>query len=376
MTLRRFDPLAFAQPSIRGLQAYDPGHDLIALRRKHAPALLAELGANENAYGCSPRVAEAVAAALPDLFRYPDPSGGDLKRRLAAHLGVGVDGILLGNGSHELLMQFAQVFSGPGSEIVVSRHGFAVYGLAAQAAGARLLQAAALPADAQMARGHDLDAIAASVGPATRIVYLANPNNPTGTWFPRAALAAFLDGLTRPVLVVVDEAYHEYVMEPDVGSAVSLLGAYPNLIVTRTFSKAYGIAGARVGYALARPEVVAVMERIRESFNVNGLGLVAAEAALGDQAFVEAVRQRNAVERDWLADELRTRDFRVAPSETNFLLVEFGSRSRNIEDALLGRGVVLRPMDGYGLDTFLRITLGRRDENERFLRELDAAWAR
>jgi histidinol-phosphate aminotransferase len=371
-----FDPLALAQPGIRTLTAYDPGHDLIALRRRHAPEVLAELGSNESAYGCSPRVAEAIVSALPLVFRYPDPLGGDLKRVLAAHLGVGEAQLLLGNGSHELLMQFAQVFSGPSTEVVASEYGFAVYALAAQAAGARLLLAPALPANAQMSRGHDLDAMAASIGPDTRIVYIANPNNPTGTWIPRSALAAFLDGLTHSLLVVVDEAYHEYVIEPDVGSAVALLDDHPNLIVTRTFSKAYGIAGARVGYAVAHPEVIAVMERVRESFNVNLLGLVAAQAALGDQAFVTAVRQGNAIERDWLADELRSRDFRVPPSETNFLLVEFGSRCREIERALLAGGIVVRPMGGYGLGQLLRITLGRRDENARLLRELDRAWGR
>lgn len=368
------DFLSWATQALRGLKAYDPGHDLVALRRARAD-VLTELGSNENSYGPSPAVATAIRSALGDTYRYPDPLGGDLKRALAAHLGVAVERLLLGNGSHELLMQIAQAFCGSDQEVVASRYGFAVYALAAQAAGARLVLAEALPADAAMARGHDLEAISRAVTAATRIVYLANPNNPTGTWFTRRELERFLDGLAHQVLVVVDEAYHEYVDETDVGTALSLIDRYPGLIVTRTFSKAYGLAGLRVGYAVAHPQVITVLERIRESFNVNALGLVAAEAALADPAHVAHVRERNALERDWLADELNTRGLGTAASQTNFLLSRFGPRCADIEAGLLERGVVLRPMRGYGLPDYLRITVGRRDENLRLLRALDEVLA-
>jgi len=363
------DFAGLARPGIRGLRPYDPGHDLVALRGTRADLL--ELGSNENSWGCSERVADAVFAAMPSLFRYPDPLGGGLKRALARKHGIEPEGVLLGNGSHELLMQFAQVYAGPGADVVASRYGFAVYALAAQAAGAQLIAAPALPADDIMPRGHDLDALAVAAGHGARLVYLANPNNPTGTWFSAEALERFLLALPPRVLVVVDEAYAEYVDDPTIGSATDLLAEYPNLIVTRTFSKAYGLAGLRVGYALAHPSLVAVMERLRESFNVNLLGLAAAEAALGDSYHLASVRVRNAAERRRMAEALRQRGLGVAPSQTNFLLVDFGPGCVKIEAALLAAGVVLRPMAGYGLETCLRVTVGRADENERLLAALD-----
>lgn len=363
---------ALAQAGVRGLRAYDPGHDLVALRRRFADRFLIELGSNENPYGPSPAVRAAVLDTLHQLHRYPDPLGGDLKRALAAKLGVDVGQLLLGNGSHELLMQFAQVFVGQGDEVVASQHGFAVYALAAQAAGATLRIAPALPRDHAMPRGHDLDAIAASVTPRARLVYLANPNNPTGTWFGGDALTRFLAAVPADVLVVVDEAYAENADAPDYRSALSLLPMHPNLVLTRTFSKAYALAGLRVGYAVAHPGLVAVMERVRESFNVNLVGLAAAEAALADEAHLQWTLARNREQRAALADALRARGWFVHPSQTNFLLVEFGGATPGIEAALLADGVVLRPMAGYGLPQCLRITVGSADENRRLLATLDA----
>jgi len=369
------DFAALAQAGIRGLRAYDPGHDLVALRRRFGEARLLELGSNENSYGPGPAARAAALGAMSELQRYPDPLGGDLKRALAAHHGVDPAQILLGNGSHELLMQFAQVFAGPGVDIVASRFGFAVYALAAQASGATLRVAEAYPRDHAMPRGHDLDAIAAAVTPATRLVYLANPNNPTGTWFATDAFHRLLHAMPRDILFVIDEAYAECATDPGVSSAVVLLSGHPNLIVTRTFSKAYGLAGLRVGYALAHPGLIAVMERVRESFNVNNIGLAAATAALADQQHVDSVRERNAAERELLATNLRERGYFVHPSQTNFLLVEFGPQTPVIEGALIARGVVLRPMAGYGLPECLRITIGTRDENARLLEALDEVGA-
>jgi histidinol-phosphate aminotransferase len=364
---------ALAQPGVRGLRAYDPGHDLVALRRRAGGALV-ELGSNENPYGPSPATLAAMRAAMPRAHIYPDPLGGDLKRALAARHGVTTGNIVLGNGSHELLMQFAQVFAGPGSEVLCSQYGFAVYALAAQAAGAELRIAPALPRTHAQARGHDLAAIAAAVTPATRVLYLANPNNPTGTWFGGDALAALLAGLRDDVLVVVDEAYAEFADAPDYASALFLLSRHPNLMITRTFSKAYALAGLRVGYALAHPGLVAVLERVRESFNVNSLGLAAAEAALGDDAYLQSTLARNATQRAELAAALARRDCFVHPSQTNFLLVEFGPRAQAIETTLLAAGVVVRPMTGYGLPECLRITVGSADDNRRLLDALEPAW--
>lgn len=361
-----------AQPGVRGLRAYDPGHDLVALRRRLQAQLLIELGSNENPHGVSPVVRAAMLDVVHELHRYPDPLGGDLKRSLAAKHGVAVGQILLGNGSHELLMQFAQVFAGPGLDVVASQYGFAVYALATQAAGATLRLAPALPRHHAMARGHDLEGIAAAITTVTRLVYLANPNNPTGTWFAADAFSGFMQRVPENVLVVVDEAYAEFAGAPDYASALSLIAQYPNLIVTRTFSKAYALAGLRVGYAIAHPGLVAVMERIRESFNVNTLGLVAAEAALDDAAHLAWSLSCNAGQRALLAAALRQRDWFVHPSQTNFLLVEFGTSTSSIEAALLAQGVVVRPMAGYGLPQCLRITVGTADENRGLLAALDA----
>jgi histidinol-phosphate aminotransferase len=362
---------ALASPGVRALRAYDPGLDLVALRRTRPAGGLVELGSNENTYGPSPVARAAFLAAAADLHRYPDPLGGDLRRALAAHHGVAPARLLLGNGSHELLMMLAQVFAGPDRSVVASRYGFAVYALAAQAAGATLRVAPARPVDDPMPRGHDLDALATAIAADTTLVYLANPNNPTGTWFPTAALARFLDTVPPEVLVVVDEAYLEYATDPALVSAASLLDRHPNLVVTRTFSKAYGLAGLRVGYLLADPGVVAVLDRIRESFNVNGPGLAACVAALADAAHVADVRARNAAEREALADALLARGLRVAPSQGNFLLVDFGGDAAPVEAGLVARGVVPRPMAGYGLPTCLRLTVGDRDENRRLLQALD-----
>lgn len=362
---------ALAQAGIRGLRAYDPGHDLVALRRQ-AAEVLTELGSNENSHGPSPEALAAARAALDEAFRYPDPLGGDLKRALAAKHGLATSQILLGNGSHELLMQFAQVFAGPGIEVVASRHGFAVYALAAQAAGATLVLADSQPRDAAMPLGHDLDAIAAAISDRTRLLYLANPNNPTGTWFEAEAFDAFIRRVPEHVIVVVDEAYAEYVDAPGWRSAGDWLAAHPNLIVTRTFSKAHALAGLRVGYALGHTEAIAVMERVRESFNVNGPALAAAEASLRDEAHLQAGVEATRGERERLGAALTERGWRVWPSQTNFLLVEFGPGAAEIERQLLAHGVVLRPMAGYGLPECLRISVGNARENTRLLAALDA----
>lgn len=370
---------SLARPAIRDLRAYDPGHDLVALRREFAQRVpqqmlqngLIELGSNENPYGPSPRAREAALAAIDEMYRYPDPRGGDLKRALAAAHGVDQSQISLGNGSHELLMHLAQVFAGPGIDVVLPQYGFAVFAIAARAAGANALIVPALPADDAMPYGHDLDALLAAVTPDTRLLYVANPNNPTGTWYPADAFERFLTAVPERTLVVVDEAYAECADARDYASALALLGKHRNLIVTRTFSKAYALAGLRVGYAIGHPELIAILERMRESFNINNVALAAAEAALGDEVYLRTTLARNAEQRERLAEALRERGWRVSPSQTNFLLVEFGAATVAIEAALREAGVVLRPMGGYGLPGHLRISVGDENENRGLLAALD-----
>ncbi|WP_300615047.1 histidinol-phosphate transaminase [Dokdonella sp.] len=368
-----FDATRLANAATAALRAYDPGHDLPALRQRFG-AVIAELGSNENALGPSPRAIEAMRAALADVFRYPDPRGAALKAALARHWGIGVDRIVLGNGSHELLMMLTQCFADPAHSVVFSQYGFAVYPIATAAAGAQPICVPALPrTHATAPLGHDLDAMAAAVRADTRLVYLANPNNPTGTWFGDGALTRFLENVPRDVLVVVDEAYNEFVDTPGLSTALRLVDDHPNLIVARTFSKAYALAGARAGYLVADASVVAVLERLRESFNLNSLALAGAEAALADRDHLDHVRRTNASERAWLVAELAQRGYACLPSQTNFVLVDLGRDAAQLERRLFERGVIVRPMGGYGLPHTLRISIGRREENERLLAALDAS---
>ena len=321
-----------------------------------------------------PQIDQAIARVLESGRYVLGAEVEGLERALAERLGrahaVGVS-----SGSDALLASLWALGVGPGDEVVASKFGFAVYALAAQAAGAELRLASPHPREHAMPRGHDLAAVLETIGPRTKLVYLANPNNPTGTWFGAQAFAGFLARVPERVIVVVDEAYAEFVDAPDFASALPLVTRHPNLVVTRTFSKAYALAGLRVGFAVADAGLVAVMERVRESFNVNAPGLAAAEAALADAAHLRASVAGNAVQREALASALRARGWPVSPSQTNFLLVEFGDDSMRIEAALVARGVVLRPMGGYGLGECLRITVGTAAENARLLAVLDEVLA-
>ncbi|MDE2272460.1 MAG: histidinol-phosphate transaminase [Xanthomonadaceae bacterium] len=369
-TESEFDAGRLANPATSRLRAYDPGHDLPALRERFGAGIV-ELGSNENPLGPSPRALRAMRAALPDAFRYPDPRGMSLKRALAEKLGVGVERLALGNGSHELLMLLAQCFADARHSVVFSEYGFAVFPIATAAAGARAIRVPALPRrDRQAPCGHDLEAMAKAIGRDTRIVYLANPNNPTGTWFDDAALADLLARVPRDILVVVDEAYHEYVDAPGLTTALAVVDRFPNLVVTRTFSKAHALAGLRVGYLVAHASVVAVLERLRESFNVNSVALAGAEAALHDEAWLDQARAFNHNEREWLRKQLAGRGYRCLPSQTNFLLCVLPRDAAPLERHLYQHGVIVRPMAGYGLPRALRISVGSRGENLRLLEAL------
>lgn len=355
------------------LKAYDPGHDLPALRRLHGGDL-GELGSNENPDGPSPRVLAALAAAdASEVWRYPDPQARALREALARWLSVDVSEVVLGNGSHELLMLLAQCLAEAGDEVVYSEYGFAVFPIATAAAGARAAVAPALPVDDPMPRGHDVAALAARVGPRTRLVYVANPNNPTGTSMPVAALRPLLEVVPRDVPVVVDEAYVEYTDDPR--GALGLRREWPNVVVTRTFSKAWGLAGLRIGYAVADAALCAILERLRESFNVNALAQIAARTALEDVAWMQASVARCRRRRAALAEAFAARGLFVHPSATNFLLIDFGRDAGTVEARLRAGGVVVRPMGGYGLPTCLRVSVGSDAENAKLLAALDEALA-
>lgn len=365
--------LGCATPALQALKAYDPGHDLPALRRRRSAGDLVELGSNENAWGPSPKVLAALrAAAVEEVFRYPDPLTTALRSSLAERHGVSADEISIGNGSHELLMQFAQIFCGPGDELVHSRFGFAVYPISARAVGAAPVAAPAFPTDAEMPLGHDLSALFDAITPRCRLLCMANPNNPTGTWFTLAQLTAFMERVPRDLPVVIDEAYIEYADAPGLSSAVSLRNRFPNLVITRTFSKAFGLAGLRIGYAIAHVQIVELLSRLRESFCVNGLALLAAAVALRDGAHLARVVAATRRERERVALQLTGRGYKVLPSQGNFLLIDFESDAAPFEAQLLARGVVVRPMIAYGLPNCLRVTVATAPENDRFLQALRA----
>ncbi len=370
MAAKALDPSVLAVAGVRRLRPYQPGKPIEELQREYGLREAIKLASNENPGGPSPRALEAVRRAAVDVTRYPDGNGFGLKRALGAHLGVDASQITLGNGSNDVLELVARTFAAPGEEIVFSEHAFAVYPLAAQAIGAIGL--------AVKARewGHDLEAMRAAVSEKTRVAFIANPNNPTGTWVGAAALRAFLDAVPETLIVVVDEAYFEYVEESDYPNCIAWLTEYANLVVTRTFSKAHGLAGLRVGYAVSSPQIADLLNRVRQPFNVNSLAQAAAIAALEDTGYVESSRAQNRDERLRLCRGFDELGLGYVPSVANFVAVDVARPAAAVYEALLRLGVIVRPVANYGMDRHLRITVGLPGENERALEALAAALRR
>ena len=359
---------AQAPEYVRSIAPYVGGKPIEELAREMNldPATIVKLASNENPRGPGPRVREAIAAAARDLNRYPDGNGHELKHALAARLGHSPDSIVLGNGSNDVLELATQAFLRPGDHAVWSQHAFIVYPLATQARGAIGTE---VPAKDY---GHDLDAMRAAITPRTRIVFVANPNNPTGTWLAPAAVEAFVDAVPRDVLVVLDEAYNEFLEPCDQSDAVDWVGRYPHLIVSRTFSKAHGLAGLRIGFGVMDASVADLLNRVRQPFNVNSLAQAAAIAALEDTAYVDESRRLNREGMRVLEAGFARHRLRWLPSHGNFVLVQVGDASR-VYQLLLAQGVIVRPVANYGLPEWLRVTVGLPRENERFLAALAQA---
>jgi histidinol-phosphate aminotransferase len=358
----RFD--ALATEGVRGLSPYEPGKPIEELERELGLAGIVKLASNESPLGPSPRALDAARAALADIARYPDGNGFRLKAALAERLRVSPAQITLGNGSNDVLEFVARAFAGPGDEVVYSQHAFAVYPLATRAVGA---SGVAVPARDY---GHDLGAMARAVTERTRVVFIANPNNPTGTWVDGNALATFVSALPEHVIVVVDEAYCEYVDEEGYPDCTRWLAERTNLVVTRTFSKAYGLAGLRVGYAVSHPDLADLLNRVRQPFNVNSVALAAAEAALADG---EHLARAVAVNRDglaWLTEALDRMGLSYIPSIGNFVSLELPVDAEPVYQALLREGVIVRPVAGYGLPRHLRVSVGLAQDNRCFVEAL------
>ena len=367
-----FDPRDYCRPGIADLAAYEPGTSGARLANEPGAGDALTLASNENLLGPSARVLEALRGALGDVHFYPDGAGLRLKESLARRHGVTPAHVTLGNGSNEVLELAARCFLGPGDEAVWSRHAFAVYALATQAAGAVSRVAPPRPASDAMPYGHDTDAMLERVNDATRVVFIANPNNPTGTWIGADALHDFLRRLPRRVVAVVDQAYAEYATPADYPEAAAWLDEFPNLIVTRTFSKVHALAGLRVGYALASPAIGDLLNRLRQPFNVNALAQHAAAAALADEEHVAASVAANAAALAQLRAGCARLGVACLPSAANFLCLEIGDDAQRVYRRLLERGVIVRPLSNYGLARHLRVTTGRPEHNERFLEALAA----
>lgn len=351
---------------IRAISPYVPGKPVTQLAREMGIPVerIVKLASNENPLGMSPRARGAVERAIAGIERYPDQF--DLIKALADRTGLGQDQIVLGNGSNDVLDLVARVFLAPGRSSVFSQHAFAVYPLATQGCGAECIVAPARH------YGHDLDAMLAAVRPDTRVIWIANPNNPTGNFLPYGEVKAFLRKVPADVAVVLDEAYNEYLSPADRLDTLAWLREFPNLVITRTFSKIYGLAGLRVGYAAASPEVADLLNRVRQPFNVNNLALAAAVAALDDHAFLAESFDLNRRGMEQLVAGVKRLGLEHIPSHGNFVTVNVGDGAA-VNQRLLKQGVIVRPIGGYGLPNHLRVTIGLEAENARFLEALDKA---
>ena len=351
---------------VRAISPYQPGKPITELAREMGIPVdsIVKLASNENPLGMSPKARQAVEKAVSGVERYPDQF--DLIAKVAERCGVAQNQVVLGNGSNDVLDLVARVFLAPGRSAVFAQHAFAVYPLATLSTGAELI---ATPAKNY---GHDLDAMRAAIRPDTRIVWIANPNNPTGNFLPYAEVRAFLASVPKDVVVVLDEAYNEYIPAAERIDTATWLKDFSNLLICRTFSKIYGLAGLRVGYGLASPEVADLMNRVRQPFNVNNLALAGALAALDDHEFLTASHELNRRGMAQLVAAFDRLRLEYIPSCGNFVTFRAGDAD-TVNQKLLKQGVIVRPIAGYGLPEWLRVTIGTEAENARFIEALEKA---
>ena len=355
----------YANPQLRDLVAYEPGKPIEDVARELGlePSQVSKLASNENPLGPSPKALEAMRAALEKSHIYPDGGGYYLREAIAAKFGLQRANVVLGNGSNEIIEFVGHAFLKPGDEIVTAKHAFVMYKTTAQLFGAPTIEID----DPHFT--HDLDAMAAAVGPRTKAVFVANPNNPTGTLVSQAAIDRFVDLVPPQVVIVFDEAYQEYLDEP-LDTVKFVREGRPNILVLRTFSKIQGLAGLRIGYGLGPAELVEVLQKTREPFNTNSVAQAGALAALDDDAHQEATKALAREGRDYLQRCFSALGLKYVPSTANFVLVKVGN-GKAIFQALLRKGVIVRDMNAYGLPEWIRVTIGTMEQNTRFIRELN-----
>ncbi|MCP4409764.1 MAG: histidinol-phosphate transaminase [Gammaproteobacteria bacterium] len=365
------DFTALATLGVRQLSPYQPGKPIEELERELGIDVAIKLASNENPWGPGRRVIEVLRGGLESIRLYPDGNAYALKKALARRHDVEPQCITLGNGSNDVLDLIARAFLNPDREAVYSEHAFAVYPIVTQAVGAGAKVAPALDAGHPMAFGHDLEAMSAMINARTQAVFIANPNNPTGTWLEHDALRAFVGSIPKHILVVVDEAYFEYVKAPGYPNTIDWLKHYPNLIVTRTFSKVYALAGLRIGYGISDPVVAEMLNRVRQPFNVNSLAQQAALAALNDEGHVLRSVELNLGGMERLRTAFDERQLRYIPSVGNFICVDMGRLALPVYQGLLSHGVIVRPVANYGFPNHLRITVGTQEQIQYLLHALD-----
>jgi len=354
------DFLSLANTGVQKLHPYQAGKPSDELERELGISNIVKLASNENPLGLAQSVKDALQNELAELTRYPDANGYYLKKALADKYAVSIEQVTLGNGSNDLLELVARAFVSREHEVIFAQHAFVVYPLVTQAIGAT---AVAVPAKDY---GHDLDAMAAAITEKTKLIFIANPNNPTGTFLEQSALQAFFKKVPTNVLVVLDEAYFEYATPARRGDAIAWITEFPNLIVSRTFSKAYGLAGLRVGYSISNPQIADILNRVRQPFNCNALALKAAETVLNDEQYLQKSIALNNQGMEDLSAFFTDNNLDFIASMGNFITVNVGKSGDEVFQALLKQGVIVRPITGYGLPNHLRISIGTHSENQRF----------
>lgn len=350
-----------ATTGVQSLVPYPPGKPISELQRELGLQDIVKLASNENPLGPSPKAIAAIQETLSELALYPDGSGYELKQALAQKLHVGSEQICLGNGSNEILELLARTFLTPDAEVIFSQHAFAVYPIVTQAVGAT---AKIIPA---VNYGHDLQAMLQAVNAKTRMVFIANPNNPTGTYINAHDLHAFVRALPKQVILVLDEAYYEFAAGGDYPDSLQWLAEHPNMLVARTFSKAYGLAGFRIGYSVSGVEIADLLNRVRQPFNINSLALTAAQAALDDGKHLQRTLGNNRDGMLQLTEGFAALGLQWIPSRGNFVCVDLRRPAMPVYEALLRKGVIVRPVANYGMPEHLRVSVGTPHENQIFL---------
>ena len=350
--------------NIQAIQPYKPGKPIEEVERELGIKAI-KLASNENPHGPSPKALEAVKKYLDHIELYPDDTGHYLRQKLAARFNVSIDEIILGSGSSDILSMAFHAMLTPDSEVLTSEGSFIVYYLLGQTKGCSMIRTP------MREYAFDLRAMGERLSPNTRIVLIANPNNPTGTIVRRNELAEFLNKVPDSALVILDEAYFEFVNDPQYPDSFEYYREGRNVLIIRTFSKAYGLAGLRIGYGIARPEIIETLQKVRMAFNTGSLAQVAAIAALDDQAHVQKTVESNRRESEFLARELSARGIKHVPSFSNFIFMDLGKPSKDVDAAMLRQGVIIRPMAGWGFPTMIRVSIGTHEQNVKFLKALD-----